>query len=245
MPIRTFLVAANAVLLLALIAQLGFHVGDTESRTYLMASWKDRPQSLEATTELAESVVHGRVQRVRKAAPIVHEAPGEPGDKVEIPVEVVTIRLVDDAVKGRRGKGTTLELFHTGHSDARSPAARAEPRGRPPEKPEDAVEKADAEQSEETDMAVVFSSLMNDPGYKAGEEYMLFVREGPTLRVEGRPVKTMGIISPEGRYLVRDDETVVPMSPRDFAQQLRGKPVRELKQRAAQAAGRGRGRPEG
>lgn len=241
MKLRTVLMIASAALLVTLAVQL-IVLFNTQPRLYYMASWKDRPASVEATTELSQNVVHARVVKIRKADPIVTRIQGEPGGVDRIPVEVVTVRLVDDDAKGNKKKGQTIELFHTGHSDAVPPAARRAPRERPPEKPkEGAVEKSQAPKEPDAHKGVLFSAIMNDPAYKVGEEYVLFVREGPTLKVSGREVKTQGIVSPEGRYRVKADKTLVPMSDRAFAKQLRGKPAKQLKEQAAKAAGKGRG----
>lgn len=237
MKLRTLLVLANVVCLLALALQLAMILGG-ERRTYMMASWKDRPASVEATTQLAQTVVTGKVTRIRKADPIVTQLSVEPGGVDRIPVEVITIQRLEDDVKGKDKKNSSFELFHTGHSDAVAPPDRKPPGGQPPPKPaEGAVEKDRAEQSRDHHMGVLFSAIMEDPAYKVGEEYVLFVRQGPKLKVQGQDVQTLGIVSPEGRYRVKTDKTLEPMSDREFAKQLRGKPVKELKDRAARAAG--------
>lgn len=237
MRLRTILIVANVALAGAAIAQLAVSAV-TPSRSYVMASWKDRPSSLADTTRLSDTVVTGKVVKIRKADPIVTQLEGET-DK--IPVEVVTIELTDDDVKGKGKKGATIEVFHTGHSDAESPAMRKKPRGPAPPKPaEGAVEEDKAERGKDDHMAVLFSGVMEDPAYKVGEEYILFVRAGPTLAVGGQQVQTQAIVSPEGRYKVKADKTVEPMSSRDFARQLRGRGAKDLREAAAKDAGRGK-----
>jgi hypothetical protein len=235
MNLRTTLIAANAVLAGVLGVQLMLPV-DPPQRA-IMASWKDRPDSLESTTQLADSVVTGKVVKIRKADPIVTRFGNEPGGVDRIPVEVVTLELVDDDIKGKGRKGGKIEVFHTGHSDAASPMAKAPPKGPAPPKPKDGVEQRDAKQSSDHHMAVLFSGVMQDPAYKVGEEYVLFVRGGPRLKAEGADVQTMAIVSPEGRYRVNADQSVEPMSDKAFAKLLRGRGKKELRDKAAKAHG--------
>lgn len=212
------------------------------NRSYMMASWVDRPESLEQTVGLAEDVVVGRVVNVRPARPLRVRVAAEPDGFDEIPVEVVTVQLTDDAVKGRGARGQNLQLFHTGHSGSPSAANQTEPRGPRPDKPEEGIDKSEAPRPDRRAGAPAeFSSLIEDPGYTVGESYMLFVREGPELNVDGRRMQTRGIVSPEGRWRVTGNDQVVPMSGRAWAQQMRGRSMAELKSQAAEAANRGRG----
>ena len=86
-------------------------------------------------------------------------------------------------------------------------------------------------------MGVLFSGVMNDPAYKQGEEYVLFLREGPEVSVGGGKTKTQAIVSPEGRFRVDNGETLTAMSPRDFAKGLNGSKASELTERAKNASG--------
>lgn len=234
MNMRTTLIASNVLLAAVLAVQLAL---PPKPREMVMASWKDRPDSVEATTALADRVVTGKVVKIRKADPIVVKFGSEPGGVDRIPVEVVTIELTDDDVKGKGKKGHKIEVFHTGHSDAESPLNRKPPQGPPPPKPKDGVEQRDAKQSPDTHMAVLFSGVMQDPAYRVGEEYVLFLRAGPKLKAEGADVVTQAIVSPEGRYRVNADQSVEPMSDKAFAKGLRGKGKKDLRDRAAKAHG--------
>ena len=242
MRLRTTLIIANAVLVGAAAVQIGLLAGAPARETMrVMASWKDRPSTMEEATQLSDTVATGRVVKIRKADPIITKFSNEPGGIDRIPVEVVTFELVDDDVKGKGKKGGKIEVFHTGHSDAESPALKAPPKGPAPPKPaQGAVEQNQAVRNPDTHMAVLFSGVMEDPAYKVGEEYVLFVRKGPSLKVEGQDVATQAIISPEGRYRVKADQTLEPMSAREFAKQFRGKAKKELRDGAVKATGKGK-----
>jgi hypothetical protein len=242
MNLRTTLIIANVVLVGAAAAQLAvLATAPARESMTVMASWKDRPSSMAEATRLADTVATGRVVKIKKADPIVTKFSNEPGGVDRIPVEVVTIELVDDDVKGKGKKGNKIEVFHTGHSDAESPLTRKPPQGPPPPKPaQGAVEQNQAVQNPDQHMAVLFSGVMEDPAYKVGEEYVLFVRKGPALKVDGQDVLTQAIISPEGRYRVKADQTLEPMSQREFAKLYRGKGKKELRDNAAKAHGQGK-----
>lgn len=243
--LRRFLIFVCAFAGLALAVQLAAE-SRASSGPYMIASWVDRPESLEQTVDLAEDVVVGRVVNVRPAQPLRVPVGNEPDGVDEVPVEVVTIQLTDDPVKGQGKRGQTVELFHTGRSGSPSAASQNEPRGPRPEKPEGGVEKRDAPRPDARAPAPAeFSAVMGDPAYTVGESYMLFVREGPELNVNGRRMPTRGIVSPEGRWRVTRNNDVVPMSDRAWAQRMRGRSMAELKSRAAEAVGRARGQGQG
>lgn len=249
--LRRTLMLVCAVAGLSLAVQLTAETRTTGGE-YMIASWVDRPESLEQTVELADEIVTGRVVNIRQGRPLQVRVANEPDGVDEIPVEVVTIQLDDDPVKGQGRQGQNIELFHTGHSGSPSAANQNEPRGPRPEKPEGGVEKQDAPRPDPRAGAPAeFSGMIDDPGYTVGESYMLFVREGPELNVNGRRMQTRGIVSPEGRWRVTRNNEVVPMSGRAWAQRMRGRSMAQLKSQAAEAVeraqqrGGGQGRPGG
>lgn len=220
MKITRFLILGNAVFALLLLAQ--FVIGPSpmlpQADVTMMASWAEQPPDVESTTELADSVVSARVVKIRESTLEIDIA-GEPGGKDSIPVEVITLQVIDDDVKGKKKKGDIIELFHTGRSG---------------------------------ENGIVSMTIFGDPAYKVGEEYVLFVVEGPTIKVKGRAVHTQAVISPEGRWKVDKNRKVQPMSDMDWAKKMRGKPSKELKDWAARAhaaakAGKGKlkKRPKG
>lgn len=248
MKIRKYLIGANALLVLLLVFQVSGLIGGRET-SIAIASWEDRPDSVDETTELSEHVVRVRVKKIREAEPITVRVDGEPGGVDQIPVEVVTLEVTDDDAKGNKKKGDIIEIFHTGHSSETPPGRRTDqPKGPPPPKPEEgAVEKKDAEKppASEAHMGVLFSAVMGDPEYRVGEDYLLFLRKGPDMKVGGRSQATLRAVSPEGRWKVDSRGRLQPMSDKGWAKQLRGKPAKELKDKAAQAVAKGKGKPGG
>jgi len=88
--------------------------------------------------------------------------------------------------------------------------------------------------------------LEGDPEYRPGQRYLLFLADGPELRVEGSRVLTKSVISPEGRYGVGQDGRLEPASPRgnSFAARQRGQPLEQFEGTiAANVDNPGRGRP--
>lgn len=228
MTLRNLLIFVNGGLLLALLSQLV--VPYTNPPRTAFADWVDSPKTLEETSQLASQVVHAKVVRLRKAKPIIVKIEGEPGGVDRIPVEIVTLELVDEAAKGNGRRGAQIDVFRTGHSDADRPSKRRPPpMSQAPPKPADGIDKADApEGSEFGHSESELVGLVGDPPYEVGDEYVLFLSEGPEVEEErGRKVKPMRIVSPEGRYKVTR-EGLVPMSEREFAQAQKGKPAEDL-----------------
>lgn len=237
MKTNHLLIALNLVLVAGLAGQITYRYQDKAISGQYMASWKDRPASLNATVALSENIVHARVVKIAKAKPLRIAMDGEPGRVDTIPIEVITLQLTDASVKGKGKKGEKIQVFHTGHSDAIPPSKRRDkPKGAPPPRPDDAVEEADADKtSRDEHLGVLFSGVMNDPAYKVGEEYVLFLRGGPEVSVGSQKMKTQAIISPEGRYKVGRNKTITAMSPRDFARGMNGKNAKNLKDKAKNA----------
>jgi hypothetical protein len=189
----------------------------------LMASWANNPKSLQEAKDSSDEIVTGRVTRVRRGDDIVTEIPGMPGGKDAIPVEVVTIK-VDKQHKGG-SKKETIEVFHTGLSKGNQPSERGDKPPGPP--PPDAKKPAgDVDTSRSAARPIL---LMDDPDYQAGEQYVLFLRPGPKVTAGGAAVETKRVLSPEGRFKVRQDGKLEPASSRSqWAQKHKDKDVREL-----------------
>jgi hypothetical protein len=209
MKLRVALLCGCAALSLSLAAQIAL-ISQAQPTKIYIASWADNPESLEETTDLAESVVHARVKRIRKSQPLELQIEG--GEVDRIPVEVITLELLDQDLKGNRQQGAEVELYRTGHSDMASPMTRAAPQGPPPARPaEGAVERSQAERQRggaHQHGAVIYSAMMDDPPYRTGESYVLFIRPGPRLQVDGAELQTSAIVNPAGRYRVRPDNTL-------------------------------------
>ena len=133
-----------------------------------------------------------------------------------------------------------LFILPTGHSDAVPPSKRkAPPMSQAPPKPADGVDKVDAPKGTELGHSEsYFIGLEGDPPYKVGEEYVLFLTEGPELEEEkGGKVKPKVIVSPEGRYKVTAGG-LAPMSDRKFAKDLKGKEAKDLTDKVKRGKGR-------
>ena len=66
---------------------------------------------------------------------------------------------------------------------------------------------------------------------------MLFLTDGPELEEErGGKVRVKTVVSPEGRYKVTYGN-LEPVSGKKFAKELRGKPVKELRDKVARGKG--------
>jgi hypothetical protein len=190
----------------------------TQPRPTYFASWQFNPASLEEASKMADQEVVGQVVRVRRAADLTTQAPGEPGGVDRIPVEVITLRL-EKAYKG--GQAETVEVFHTGSTSSRGqrqaptpPAGTLRPAGM---------------RGEPSDDETRTTWLEGDPPYQQGERYLLLLAGGPTLDVDGQKVATKRPVSPEGRYRVGGGGELEPMSNRaEFATRLRGRRLQEV-----------------
>lgn len=224
MKLRNIFVVTVAVLLGALLVQLGVRIYEKpESRT--LAMWKNRPDNMGQAKGLANQIVSGRVTKVEQAEDLVVTAPGEPNNEIHIPVEVVTI-AIDKTHKGPPGQ--TVQVFHTGLSVGVPVKGRPEPpASERPSRPADGVDRPAQipEPTEEESRTVL---LPEDPAYQVGEQYVLLLMDGPAVKVKGTSVTTKTPISPEGRYRISADNKVEPVTRRGFAGQLRGRPLGEL-----------------
>lgn len=219
------IVLRSVVALSALfVAQIVVGTSQQPSGARLVASWANSPASMEELMGLSESVVHARVRSIEPADDFVTDAPGEPEGHDRIPMEVVTLEVVE-RVGGRDSGENTIRLFHTGLSKA--PPAGGQGR-RPPGPPPEGVTRPSSlpELGAADDRTII---LADDPPYQRGQEYVLMLRQGPEVRVGGRNVRTQRVVSPEGRYHVRQNR-IEPVSERvEFARQQRGRSVAELK----------------
>ena len=168
---------------------------------------------------------------MRRADDLVTKADGEPNAEDRIPVELVTIRVE----KQYKGKRETIELFHVGGEP--SPASLKEPpmseappkpKGRTPDYPQGAVDRS---QRPATRGAVRKFILKDDPEYKQGERYLLFVRKGPKITEGGQALETMAIISPTTRFRLSAANKLEPVTDTGFAPQVKGRDLKEIEPR--------------
>lgn len=215
------LVLAIWLLLGGIVAQIALSL-IRPVRPMMMASWINNPKSLQEAKDSSDEIVTGRVARVRRADDIVTQVAGVP-EKDAIPVEVVTIKI-EKQHKGA-GKKETIEVFHTGLSKGVHPSDRGDKPPEPP--PPDAKKPAKEVDKSRSEARPIL--LMDDPDYQVGEQYVLLLRPGPKVTSEGAPVETKRVLSPEGRYKVKQDGKLEPASRRaEWAQRQKDKDVREL-----------------
>jgi len=67
-------------------------------------------------------------------------------------------------------------------------------------------------------------AALEDPPYAQGQEYVLFLKRGPDVRVGGSSLPTRRVVSPHGRYRIQRGR-MEPMSQMGWAAQHRGRPV--------------------
>lgn len=81
--------------------------------------------------------------------------------------------------------------------------------------------------------------LEGDPEYRPGQRYLLFLAEGPELRVAGSQVLTRSVIAPSGRYGIGSDGRLEPAARRgpDFSERQRGQPLEQLERMIAARTG--------
>ncbi len=224
MRLRSAFRVSVGLLLGGLLLQLAVRIYSGPGvRTFAM--WKNNPANLVEAKRLANQIVTGRVTKIERAEDIVVPAPGEPGNQVRIPVEVVTFSI-DRSHKG--APGPTVEVFHTGLSVGVSAYNRPEPPAaeRPPEPAGGVPRPAEIPARTEHESRTVL--LAEDPQYRVGESYVLLLMDGPTLKVRGASVRTKALVSPAGRHLVGADNKIEPVSSRGFAGQLRGRALQEF-----------------
>lgn len=70
-------------------------------------------------------------------------------------------------------------------------------------------------------------SVVDDPPYAPGEQYVLFVTGGPELRVDGASQRLLRVVSPEGRYQVRGG-AMEPAARHGFAAGFRGRRLQDF-----------------
>lgn len=224
MKIPKVLALVAAVLLVTLVIQIGLRY-NSKPVPLLFAEWKDVPRTVADANNLAEEIVQAQVTNVRRANDLVIKIEGEANGEDRIPVEVVTLK----AEKNHKGRSSTIELFHVG--GYASPASRpAPPQSQAPPKPPGGIDRPPTlPRRSESDASPY--SLHDDPEYKVGEKYLLFVRKGPQVTVSGAAIQTHAIISPTTRFRIGANNRLETMTQRGFAPQFAGKNLRDLELR--------------
>lgn len=215
MKLHHFLLGSSAVLSALLGVQVtaahyqSQRLANSEAgKVHYHASWVRKANSLDAAARFSNQIALGRVINIRRGPDIVVAAPIEPGGEDRIPVEVVTLRL-ERSYKG--GKPETIQVFHTGLSTASQPqpllqeeGPENQPLSNQPPGPRGNLERP--------------VSIEDDPPYRVGERYLMFLTEGPI--VDG--TTTQALIAPEGRYRVTANNRLQAITDRGLARSLEG-----------------------
>jgi len=215
---------AVAVLASALLIQLSTGILQ-KPKVRHFASWKNSPNSLQEAKQLAKHIVTGVVTKVEAGNPLVVRAPGEPGGVDSIPIEVATIK-VEKTQKGAAMQ--EVRVFRTGSTKHPGLENRpAPPMDKAPPKPPGGVDRpAQLPRLSAAQTATIM--LEDDPPYQMGQRYQLLLTDGPTVTVRGASVKTLALVSPEGRFHIRPDNRIEPVSVKAFAQQLKNMPAAQF-----------------
>lgn len=183
------------------------------------ASWKDLARTLPQGVRLSSSIVVAKVAAIRPAPDLtrrildpktreIKEIDRVPQEIIELVVEQTAFGLPVEKVN----------LYHTGNS---SPVARTyEVQPLDPKEPVDRTTPPGPSNDEAT-----LWFLEDDPGYKLGERYVLFLhlKPGPIVSTRLGQFETQRVIAPEGRYLIMpgpggaQDERLVSFTTRGMA----------------------------
>ncbi len=190
-------------------------------KTFWVADYAENPQNLDELMESAEELVLGRVTRVRRGPDLVVRVPGEP-EEDRIPTEIATIQVERRLTGARGGAPESVEVFRTGSTKGEPPSAMGQS---PPGPAPEGVERP-ARPSPPSDRTVM---LADDPPYERGQRYLLALKPGPQMRVDGQNVQLRRPVSPEGRFLVDGRNRLVPVSSQPgFAREMRGRSLEEV-----------------
>jgi hypothetical protein len=227
--INRFLQGTIAVLFVAFAGQVGYEYWFNKPEPILMAAWAFEPRTLAEAKGLSKEVVEAEVTNVERADDLVIPAPGEPGGVERIAIEVVSMR-VKAAMKGQPAQAIQLHrtagIPVTRHDMPNMNEAPPRPKGAadPPARPTPFVENT--------------INIHDDQPYKVGENYVMFLRDGPQVNVKGKRVATKILLNPSTRFRVEGDK-VTPTIPDGLGQPFRGKSLQNFKMDIQQAADRG------
>lgn len=227
--INRFLQGTIVVLFVAFAGQVGYEYWFNKPEPVLMAAWAFEPRTLAEAKGLSKEVVEAMVTKVERADDLVIPAPGEPGNVERIAIEVVSMK-VKGAMKGQ--PSNEIQVFRTAgmpvtrHDMPNMKEAPPKPRGasNPPLRP--------------TPFVADTVNLHDDQEYKVGENYVMFLRDGPQVRVKGRKVATKSLLNPSTRFKIERDNRIMPVIPDGLGQPFKGKPLQNFKTDILQAADR-------
>ena len=226
----------NRVLIAAIVVLGAGFLAQIAINTYLYrpplmtAAWAYDPRDIAEAKALAQQIVEAQVVRAERADDIVIKAPGEPGDAIHIAVEVVTLNTVGK-LKGEQGQ--EIKVFHTLGMPAGFEAPP--PMKSAPPKPKDGIDPP----AQIVPFVANTVNIHDDPQYRPGERYLLFLREGPQVQMKGQPIATHSLLSPTTRLLIRPDSKVEPAAQGGVGFMLRGQSMDQLRKAIVETPERG------
>lgn len=228
--VNRFLQGTIALLFVAFAGQVGYEYWFKKPDPVLMAAWAFEPRTLAEAKGLAKEVVEAQVTNVERADDLVIPTPEEPGGAVRIAIEVVSMK-VKGAMKGQPAQD--IQVFRTAGipvkrndmPDMKNAPPRPKGASNPPARPTPFMENT--------------INIHDDQDYKVGENYVMFLRDGPQVRVKGRQVATKTLLNPSTRFRVEKDNRITPTIPDGLGQFFKGKPLQNFKADIQQAADRG------
>ena len=218
--INRFLQGTIAVLFVTFVGQVGYEYWFKKAQPVLLAAYAFEPRNLAEAKGLSKEIVEAVVTNVERADDLVILAPGEPGGVERIAIEVVNMK-VKGAMKGQPGQEFRL------HRTAGIPVARndmpnmkdAPPRPKgaanPPARPTPFMENT--------------INIHDDQPYQVGESYVMFLRDGPPVRVKGQQVATKSLLNPSVRFRIEKDNSVDPIIKDGIGMPFKGKALQQFK----------------
>ncbi len=228
--LNRFLQGTIAILFVAFAGQVSYEYMFNKPDPVLMAAWAYEPRSLAEAKGLAQDVVEAQVTKVERADDLVIPAPGEPGGVERIAIEVVTMK-VKGAMKGKPGQ--EVRVFRTAGIPVNK---RDMPNMKDaPPKPKGAT-KRPAKATPFTENTI---NVHDDQAYQVGENYVMFLRDGPQVKMKGKRIATKTLVNPSTRFKVGKDNRVTPLIPDGLGKPFKGKSIQQFKATIQQTKGRG------
>jgi len=233
---------AVVVLALGLVGQYVIYRG-ADPGAIGHATWAFQPRTFNEVVAKAPLAVQAQVISVAPGPDIVVSAPSEPGGQDVIPTEHVQMKVLSNAKAGKgapdAASGQEITVFRTGGATVNNvpappagnpdPAKQAgvtehsaPPSGGKPSSNAAAPPHPRAPANPGAPNAAASSRIFilgDDPAYKTGETYFLFLEPGPN--------GTLRPVSPEGRYLIVGGRAV-PVTDTPVALGAAGRPTADL-----------------
>ena len=218
---QRYLQGTIVILLVAFVGQVGYEYWFNKPKPTVFAAWAYDPRNLAEAKGLAKDVVEAEVMKVERANDLVVRAPGEPGGVERVAIEVVTMK-VRGAMKGKLAK--EVQVFRT----AGIPVANRKmpSMSKAPPKPKKGATKPPKRARPFNANTI---NIHDDVKYKKGERYMMFLREGPKVKVKGRRVATKSLVNPSTRFRIGKDNKVAPIIQNRLGRQFKGRLLKDFK----------------